>query len=72
MLCIVLVRWNLFKRILKVNIRNAVIAYAHPDLEPILKGTYGVIVYQEQIMQIASLLAGFSLAEADYLTTGDK
>lgn len=43
------------------------ITYAHPDLEPILKGTHGVIVYQEQIMQIASLLAGFSLAEADIL-----
>lgn len=43
------------------------VTYAHPDLEPILKRTYGVIVYQEQIMQIASLLAGFSLAEADLL-----
>ena len=41
--------------------------YLHPDLEPILKSTYGVIVYQEQIMQIASKLAGFSLGEADLL-----
>ncbi|EIJ79244.1 DNA polymerase III DnaE [Bacillus methanolicus PB1] len=43
------------------------IDYPHPDLEPILKNTYGVIVYQEQIMQIASKMAGFSLGEADLL-----
>jgi DNA polymerase III subunit alpha len=43
------------------------ITYPHPDLEPILKNTYGVIVYQEQIMQIASSMAGFSLGEADLL-----
>jgi len=39
----------------------------HPLLEPILKETYGVIVYQEQVMQIAQVLAGFSLGEADLL-----
>ena len=43
------------------------IDYPHPDLEPILKDTYGIIVYQEQIMQIASSMAGFSLGEADLL-----
>lgn len=43
------------------------IKYDHPKLEPVLKGTYGIIVYQEQVMQIASELAGFSLAEADLL-----
>lgn len=43
------------------------VAYPHPNLEPILKDTYGIIVYQEQIMQIANLMAGFSLAEADLL-----
>jgi len=43
------------------------IAYEHPLLEPILKETYGVIVYQEQVMQIASVLAGYSLGEADLL-----
>lgn len=43
------------------------ITYPHPDLETILKNTYGVIVYQEQIMQIASKMAGFSLGEADLL-----
>ncbi len=41
--------------------------YIHKDLEPILKSTYGIIVYQEQIMQIASSFAGMSLAEADLL-----
>src|SRR5690606_39585113 len=44
-----------------------IVEYLHPDLEPILKITYGVIVYQEQIMQIASKMAGFSLGEADLL-----
>ena len=39
----------------------------HPDLAPILKDTYGVILYQEQVLQIASAIAGFSLAEADLL-----
>jgi len=43
------------------------IKYNHPKLETILKETYGIIVYQEQIMQIVSDLAGFSLAQADLL-----
>lgn len=37
--------------------------YPHPDLIPILGDTYGIIVYQEQIMQIASTMAGFSLGK---------
>ncbi|MFW0861069.1 MAG: DNA polymerase III subunit alpha [Dethiobacter sp.] len=41
--------------------------YLHADLEPILKETYGIMVYQEQIMQVASTMAGFSLGEADLL-----
>ena len=41
------------------------ITYLHPDLEPILKETYGIIVYQEQIMQILVKVGGFSFAEAD-------
>ncbi|WP_066311286.1 DNA polymerase III subunit alpha [Bacillus sp. FJAT-29814] len=41
--------------------------YPHPDLQPILENTYGVIVYQEQIIQIASKMAGFTLGEADLL-----
>ncbi|MFA5156066.1 MAG: DNA polymerase III subunit alpha [Candidatus Omnitrophota bacterium] len=43
------------------------IKYDHKRLEPILKETYGIMVYQEQIMQIASALGGFSLAQADIL-----
>ncbi len=43
------------------------IEYLHPRLEPILKETYGIIVYQEQVMRIASELAGFSLGKADIL-----
>lgn len=43
------------------------IQYPHPKLEPILKETYGVMVYQEQIMQVAATMAGFSLGEADLL-----
>lgn len=41
--------------------------YPHEDLRPILEDTHGIIVYQEQIMQIASTMAGFSLGEADLL-----
>ncbi len=44
-----------------------VVSYLHPLLEPILRDTYGVILYQEQVMRIASDLAGFSLGEADLL-----
>lgn len=43
------------------------IHYLHPDLEPILEETYGVIVYQEQIMEIAAKMAGFTLGQADLL-----
>ena len=41
--------------------------YLHPSLEEILKPTYGVIVYQEQVMQIAQVMAGYSLGDADLL-----
>jgi DNA polymerase-3 subunit alpha len=43
------------------------IDYPHPILEPILKETYGIMVYQEQVMRIASTMAGFSMGEADTL-----
>jgi len=43
------------------------IRYDHPKLEKVLKDTYGIMVYQEQVMQIASELAGFTLAQADLL-----
>src|SRR5256884_5533027 len=41
--------------------------YLHPMLEPILKETFGVIIYQERVMQIAQVVAGYSLGEADLL-----
>ncbi|MEM9495194.1 MAG: DNA polymerase III subunit alpha [Pseudomonadota bacterium] len=41
--------------------------YLHPKLEGVLKETYGVIIYQEQVMQIAQILSGYSLGEADLL-----
>jgi DNA polymerase-3 subunit alpha len=43
------------------------IVYPHPALEPILKETYGIFVYQEQVMQAAQVLAGYSLGGADML-----
>ena len=43
------------------------IAYQHPLMEPILKETYGVMVYQEQVQKVANVLAGYSLGEADIL-----
>ncbi|MEP6759565.1 MAG: DNA polymerase III subunit alpha, partial [Actinomycetota bacterium] len=43
------------------------VTYPHPDLEPVLKDTYGIIVYQEQVMQTAVVFAGFSMGEADTL-----
>jgi DNA polymerase III subunit alpha len=46
---------------------NAAVTYPHPLLEPVLAPTYGVIVYQEQVMQIAQVLAGYSLGGADLL-----
>ncbi|MDD5729899.1 MAG: DNA polymerase III subunit alpha [Candidatus Omnitrophica bacterium] len=46
---------------------NVPIKYDHKRMEPILKDTYGIMVYQEQIMQIASSLAGFTMAQADLL-----
>lgn len=45
------------------------IHYDHPKLEPILKNTYGVMLYQEQVMRVANQLAGFTLAKADTLRT---
>ncbi len=42
-------------------------AYLHPDMEPILAETYGVALYQEQVIRIANVLAGFSMAEGDGL-----
>lgn len=41
--------------------------YPHPALEPILKDTYGIMIYQEQILQVAAAMAGFTLGQADLL-----
>jgi DNA polymerase-3 subunit alpha len=46
---------------------GATIDYLHPDLKPVLAPTYGVILYQEQVMQIAQVLAGYTLGGADLL-----
>ncbi len=46
---------------------KARVVYQHPAMEPILRETYGVIVYQEQVMQISRALAGYSLGQADLL-----
>lgn len=43
------------------------VTYPHPDLEPILGSTFGVVIYQEQVLRIAHAIAGFSLGEADVL-----
>lgn len=43
------------------------VVYPHPLLEPILKETYGIMIYQEQVMQTAQVIGGFSLAQADTL-----
>ena len=50
-----------------IRARSGKPKYLHPVLEPILKETYGVLVYQEQILQIAAAVAGFSLGQADIL-----
>jgi DNA polymerase-3 subunit alpha len=46
---------------------GAKIEYLHPSLEPILKDTFGVIVYQEQVMKISQVMAGYNMGEADAL-----
>jgi len=46
---------------------RAVTSFPHDDIEPILRPTYGIILYQEQVMQIAQVLAGYSLGDADIL-----
>src|SRR5580693_7433357 len=51
----------------KHDTTGAKIDYLHPDLKPVLAATYGVILYQEQVMQIAQILAGYTLGGADLL-----
>ena len=46
---------------------RSTVAYLHPDLEPVLEDSFGIMVYQEQVMQAAQAMAGFTMAEADRL-----
>ncbi len=52
---------------IKRKLGQEAVSYPHPSLKDVLEPTYGVITYQEQVMRIANVLAGFSLAEADVL-----
>lgn len=52
---------------LERRIHPETIDYIHPSLEPMLKKTYGIMIYQEQVMQAAQIMAGFSLGKADNL-----
>jgi len=52
---------------IKRKYKKEKIEYLHPKLEPILKSTYGIMIFQEQLMQVARELAGFTLSEADVL-----
>ncbi len=54
-------------RVRRAQARSAEGDLPHPDLEPILRDTYGVMIYQEQIMQIAVTIAGYSMGQADTL-----
>ena len=60
-------RWTTSRRFIDCKYGDEQPDYLHPLLEPVLKETYGIIVYQEQVMQIAQILAGYSLGEADLL-----
>jgi len=58
---------DLIPRFVEGKHKPETVVYPHPSLEPILKETYGIMVYQEQILQIANVMAGYSLGEADIL-----
>ncbi|OGK31189.1 DNA polymerase III subunit alpha [Candidatus Roizmanbacteria bacterium RIFCSPHIGHO2_12_FULL_33_9] len=58
---------ELIPMFLKGKLNPEKIKYLHPDLKPILKETYGVLVFQEQIMEIGNKMAGYSMSEADNL-----
>ena len=61
------VRWRTSRPIARASTSMEKPDYIHPKLEPILKETFGVIVYQEQVMQAAQILAGYTLGQADLL-----
>ncbi len=58
---------ELIPKYIKRKFNQEKIEYLHPKLEPILKNTYGIAIFQEQLMKIAQELAGFTLQEADIL-----
>lgn len=58
---------ELINDFIKGKAKPQLVAYPHPDLKPILEETYGIAVYQEQCLQIANVMAGYSLGEADIL-----
>ena len=60
-------RWRTSRPIARASTATEKPEYIHPKLEPILRETYGVIVYQEQVMQAAQILAGYTLGQADLL-----
>ncbi|EKD80304.1 MAG: hypothetical protein ACD_40C00145G0009 [uncultured bacterium] len=57
----------LIPEFVKGKLEPASVKYLHPDLKPILSETYGIAVYQEQVLKIANVMAGYSLGEADIL-----
>ncbi len=57
----------LIPEFIKGKLHPETVKYLHPDLKPILAETYGIAVYQEQVLKIASVMAGYSLGEADIL-----
>lgn len=58
---------NMHTRYVARKLEQEQVDYPHPLLEPVLRNTYGIIVYQEQVMQCAQVLSGFTLAQADEL-----
>jgi DNA polymerase-3 subunit alpha len=60
-------RWTMVDDFINVKHGKKAAQYPHPDIESILKPTYGIILYQEQVMQIAQVLAGYTLGGADML-----
>jgi len=65
--CIVPVQCKISMKWLNAKNHNEALTYPDDSLVEILKPTYGVIVYQEQVMLVASKMAGFSLGQADIL-----
>lgn len=58
---------SLIPDFVKGKLEPQTVKYLHPDLKPILSETYGIAVYQEQVLKIANVMAGYSLGEADIL-----